>query len=896
MSFWLELFAGGGGASCGLHAAGLTTMGIEWDEDAVAVAQAAGHDTLQGDVRDLEFITGELEQRLDPSDELHGIWSSFPCQDWSTAGKREGAQGERNGWPWTVAAIDHFKPRWFAGENVTGLLQHRGCAGSCKGVGDPTLCPKAYFDRVILAQLRERFAWVGYRVIDAASHGTPQFRRRVYIIAGPKPITWPSKTHGPPMEAANLDLFAPQLKPYTTVRQALNLDGTLESSRNTDANPNQERPSTTDEPRPAVGGKGNQYITTSSTGRQRIEYPLNERPDTVRGPSDLVRRHPIETPDLPASTVGSAPKFMLEGSLTMERGRSGPGGGTNSEAHSVDEPSVALISPEQEARIRRFEEQAGSSYRLDLDKPSRAVTARNAAGSTNDALAVPVGAGVVARFYERNSGQRGLTERRVDEPSPTVQAGSHGDNGLRIDEAGSRPELLDVRVLGGGTNPRAPGQEHTRTLRDITDEPRTTIAAQSGGGAGNAGPFVEPLYLHSERGEGQRERGGQRKGKSVDGPSPAIGAGSAGSGPRLIISPHEDSIVALERVRGGSQDRRLHPVDEPAPSITANASSGGQAGVVARVGGHRPELLDAPSAVVSCSDVKGTNAKVNGGWTASGGPQRASDTLWFGTGRRRLTPAECLALMNWPIRQCYRCYGEAHGSPLVSLLSGAPRSTERLLLFRLMLSCREGDADSGEGVRGVLDDIRPPAVQFGSDGGSRSLLEEALLRAVLLWEEQADEAGGRVVGGSSEGEGGPGFGPVREVWGEEGGDPSSERGHQRQPKGEPGAALSGVPSEGAPSSASVLWGALLCADRSRRWAGVLCEALSTVQEVGGPLAGEAQPTLSCSKCGRLSYALFDYPVGAARTKGSQYKIIGNGVVPKVAELLALAVLAQGSDE
>ena len=360
---FLTLFSGAGGSDLGIHAAGCESVGIEHDEHAVATAQAAGHDVIHGDVRDLSLY---------PPGPFDAMWSSFPCQDWSTAGKREGSAGERNGWPWTVAALDHVKPRWFIGENVQGLLQHRGaCKNGCVGLdyvegGTPRPCPRSYFDRVILEQLRERFTWVGWRVLDAASFGVPQFRRRVILVAGPHSIRWPEATHGAPTTQAGL--FGPGLLPWATVRDALNLDGTV------------------------------------------------------------------------------------QGDLTMERGRSGPGGGTNSEAHSVDEPSVSLISPEQEARIRRFEEQAGSSYRLDLDKPSRAVTANNAIGNTNDVLAVP------------------------------VQAGSHRDNGLRIDEAGSRP-LLDVRVPGGGAGNAGPFVANVR----FADRPAPTVVCHEVKGSGPGG-------------------------------------------------------------------------------------------------------------------------------------------------------------------------------------------------------------------------------------------------------------------------------------------------------------------------------------------------------------------------------------------------------------------------
>ena len=214
----VELFAGAGGAALGLHAAGVEHLRcIEWDKDAAAALTAAGFPAACGDVRDLSLYAG-LEPDL--------IWSSFPCQCWSSAGKRLGPEDERNGWPWTVDAIDAMRPRWFIAENVTGLTQHRGeCASGCAG---PELCPRAYLDRVILEQLRERFAWVACRVLNASSYGVPQHRRRLIIVAGPRPIDWPEPTHGEPTGQG--DLFGRKLLPWRTVREALGLNTFFERS------------------------------------------------------------------------------------------------------------------------------------------------------------------------------------------------------------------------------------------------------------------------------------------------------------------------------------------------------------------------------------------------------------------------------------------------------------------------------------------------------------------------------------------------------------------------------------------------------------------------------------------------------------------------------------------
>ncbi len=211
----LELFAGAGGAALGLERAGFDHVALcEWDRDACATLRAAGlGPVIEGDVRDLDAIAAAVG-----SDPVDVLWSSFPCQAFSTAGKRLGGADERNGWPWTTAAIDRFRPAWFLGENVRGLLLHTGgCAfaGGQEGLfsqPDPTRCPGCYFERAILPDLRRRFAHVGWWLLDAADFGVPQHRRRVILWAGPAPLVEPAPTHGPG-----------RARPWVSMREALGL-------------------------------------------------------------------------------------------------------------------------------------------------------------------------------------------------------------------------------------------------------------------------------------------------------------------------------------------------------------------------------------------------------------------------------------------------------------------------------------------------------------------------------------------------------------------------------------------------------------------------------------------------------------------------------------------------
>lgn len=94
----------------------------------------------------------------------------FPCQDLSLAnqGKRKGLEGERSGLFYKYAElIEKKRPRWVFIENVPGLLN------SAKGEDF----------KIVLSTLDKLGYCVAWRVLDAKFFGTPQRRRRTYIVA-----------------------------------------------------------------------------------------------------------------------------------------------------------------------------------------------------------------------------------------------------------------------------------------------------------------------------------------------------------------------------------------------------------------------------------------------------------------------------------------------------------------------------------------------------------------------------------------------------------------------------------------------------------------------------------------------------------------------------------------
>jgi DNA (cytosine-5)-methyltransferase 1 len=116
----LDLFSGIGGFSLGLEAAGFETAAFcEYDQEAQKVLRKNWPNVpIFSDVR----ILTKQELQDNGIQNIGLICGGYPCQPFSVAGERRGAEDDRHLWPEMFRLVQELRPTWVIGENVAGHI------------------------------------------------------------------------------------------------------------------------------------------------------------------------------------------------------------------------------------------------------------------------------------------------------------------------------------------------------------------------------------------------------------------------------------------------------------------------------------------------------------------------------------------------------------------------------------------------------------------------------------------------------------------------------------------------------------------------------------------------------------------------------------------------------
>ncbi len=140
-------------------AGGECVFSSEWDQFAKKTYESNFGEVPFGDIT-------EIDERDIPKFDI--VAAGFPCQPFSTIGKRQGFEHKTQGTLFYDVAriIAHHRPKAFLLENVSGLVTH----------------DKGNTLSTIIETLEELNYTVSFKILDSADFGVPQKRQRIYIV------------------------------------------------------------------------------------------------------------------------------------------------------------------------------------------------------------------------------------------------------------------------------------------------------------------------------------------------------------------------------------------------------------------------------------------------------------------------------------------------------------------------------------------------------------------------------------------------------------------------------------------------------------------------------------------------------------------------------------------
>jgi DNA (cytosine-5)-methyltransferase 1 len=187
----IELFSGAGGMSAGAIMAGIEIkLAVEIDKYA-ALTYSHNHkgtEVFNNDIRKLKEINIKKEKDIP-----NILFGGPPCQGFSISNQKTRTINNENNWLFEefIRVAKLWKPDWIVMENVSGLL----------------LTEKGFFIEKIIKKLKKIGYTVNHKLLNAADHGVPQKRERLFIVGS---------LHG-----ISFQFPVSKVKKYITVTEAL---------------------------------------------------------------------------------------------------------------------------------------------------------------------------------------------------------------------------------------------------------------------------------------------------------------------------------------------------------------------------------------------------------------------------------------------------------------------------------------------------------------------------------------------------------------------------------------------------------------------------------------------------------------------------------------------------
>ena len=156
----VDLFSGCGGLSLGFEKAGFeVAAAFEYWDAAITVYQNNFSHPIHK--QDLSEETASIEKIACYAPDL--IMGGPPCQDFSSAGKRDITQGRADMTYHFANIVCSIRPRWFVMENVERIT-------------------KSGILKEALQIFKKAGYGISYQVLDASFCGVPQSRKRFFLI------------------------------------------------------------------------------------------------------------------------------------------------------------------------------------------------------------------------------------------------------------------------------------------------------------------------------------------------------------------------------------------------------------------------------------------------------------------------------------------------------------------------------------------------------------------------------------------------------------------------------------------------------------------------------------------------------------------------------------------